>query len=69
MTATSTTVQAAKHAKNSQNLTKIRAMTELAKADPLLAIRASELDANPDLLGVSNGVLDLKIGKDRKSVV
>ena len=37
----------------------------LKMAAPLLACKAEELDANPDLLGLPSGVLDLATGKHR----
>ncbi|OYU75474.1 MAG: hypothetical protein CFE32_14155, partial [Alphaproteobacteria bacterium PA3] len=41
-------------------LPRIRAMLELAKSDPKLVVSASKLDAKPLLLGVGNGVVDLR---------
>jgi putative DNA primase/helicase len=41
-------------------LPRIKAMLELAKSDPKLVVPASKLDANPRLLGVGNGVVDLR---------
>lgn len=41
-------------------LPRIRAMLELAKSDPKLVVPASKLDAKPLLLGVGNGVVDLR---------
>lgn len=39
------------------------AMLSLAKADPRLAVRPDDLDANPWLLTVENGTLNLKTGE------
>lgn len=35
-------------------------MIALAKAEPEMTVRATELDADPDMLGVLNGVVDLR---------
>ena len=40
-------------------------MVTLLRAEPGIAIDASELDKDPDLLGVANGVLDLRTGQFR----
>lgn len=53
----------AKHAKNSQNIARIKAMIELAKSEPELLRESELIDANDFLFGVSNGVIDLKNGK------
>lgn len=41
----------------------IRNAMDLAKSDSRLRVRSAELDADPYLLGVSNGVLDLRTGQ------
>jgi len=41
---------------------RIRSMVDLAKSDPALAVSSSMLDADPFLLGVGNGVVDLRTG-------
>lgn len=51
---------------------RLEAMIHLAKSEPGVAIRHSELDANPWLLNVANGTIDLRTGKlgphDRKNL-
>jgi P4 family phage/plasmid primase-like protien len=54
----------AKHATQSEAEAKIRAMLELAKSDA--PISPDELDANPMLLNVPNGTIDLRSGKLRE---
>lgn len=44
------------------NLPKIVAMLKLAVSEPKMAVTDRELDANPMLLGVQNGVVDLATG-------
>jgi len=44
----------------SHNLPKIHAMLKLAVSEPGMAVTERELDADPLLLGVRNGVVDLK---------
>lgn len=41
-------------------LPRIKAMLELAESDPKLVVPASKLDEKPKLLGVRNGVVDLR---------
>lgn len=41
----------------------LRAMIEMAKSEPGMTVPATDFDANPLLLGVQNGVLDLRRGK------
>jgi P4 family phage/plasmid primase-like protien len=53
----------AKHATQSEAETKIRAMLELAKSE--VPISPDELDADPMLLNVSNGTIDLRAGTIR----
>ncbi|CAH1070403.1 phage/plasmid primase, P4 family [Candidatus Nitrotoga sp. 1052] len=47
---------------NSHNLPRIEAMLKLAVSEPEMAATVSELDKNPLLLGVRNGVVDLRTG-------
>ena len=47
---------------SAHNLPRINAMLELAKSDPALAVSSARLDADPLLLGVGNGVVDLRTG-------
>lgn len=51
------------HVGRSSYKDKIRAMAEMAKSEKGMTVRLSELDADPWLLGVQNGVLDLRTGK------
>jgi putative DNA primase/helicase len=47
------------HAKYSSTLPHLKAMIELAKSEQGMSARLSDFDADPYLLGVQNGVLDL----------
>lgn len=47
-------------AANTHQLPRLKAMIELARSEPGMSVRASELDANPHLLGTENGVVDLR---------
>jgi P4 family phage/plasmid primase-like protien len=47
-------------ARRSENETKINAMVSLARSEPVIPILPTELDADPMLLPVQNGVLDLR---------
>lgn len=51
------------HWANSQRLPRIDAMVDLAATESGMLTRAAELDADPLLLGVQNGVVDLRTGK------
>jgi putative DNA primase/helicase len=53
-----------KHCFASESVAKLRAMTEAAQSD--LVVRPQELDANPYLLCVENGTLDLRTGELRE---
>ncbi|MFO1352331.1 MAG: phage/plasmid primase, P4 family [Gammaproteobacteria bacterium] len=55
----------AAHAKRSLSLKSICAMLELAKSEPGAMIGQKALDADPLLLGVKNGVIDLRTGAFR----
>lgn len=54
-------------ARDSENITRRRAMIAGAEAEPGLVITTSDLDVDPDLLVVRNGTLDLKTGVLRES--
>jgi putative DNA primase/helicase len=45
---------------------RIRAVIELAKSEPGISMKAAKLDAHPELLGVRNGVVDLRTGRLRQ---
>lgn len=51
-----------RHAKSTHQLSKLKAMIELAQSLPDLATHAGSLDVHDMLLGVGNGVVDLKTG-------
>lgn len=51
------------HANNSHNVPKLKAMIESAKTIPQLMVHSSELNHDDWLLGVKNGVIDLRTGK------
>lgn len=44
------------------NLPRLKAMLELAASEPGMGVKPSELDPDPKLLGVENGVVNLKTG-------
>lgn len=52
-----------KHAKASLQAPKLKAMLDLAESEPDLAAQPLHLDADDMLLGVANGVVNLKTGK------
>ncbi len=52
-----------KHAKASLQAPKLKAMLELAASEPALAALPLDLDSHDMLLGVANGVINLKTGK------
>ena len=52
-----------KHVVKSQSIGVIKAMIEIAKSEPGMTINASKFDADPLLLGVTNGVVDLRTGE------
>jgi putative DNA primase/helicase len=54
-----------KHALKSQGEARLKAMVSLAESEPSTVLSAHRLDANSWLLGVQNGVLDLKLGTFR----
>lgn len=49
-----------KHADQSSSLQRIFAMIELARSEPGMTVRLSEFDNDPNLLGLKNGVMNLK---------
>ena len=56
-------IAVARHAKMSQQAPRIKAMIELARSLPELVTQANLLDSHDMLLGVANGVINLKSGK------
>jgi len=59
--------EALKWAKASMSLYRIRAMLDLARSQPSIALRPGTFDQDPWLLCVKNGVIDLRTGDFRKS--
>lgn len=57
----------ASHASSSQSAARIRAMIELAQSEPSIPVRTIDLDQNNFLLGVPNGVIDLRTSILRES--
>jgi putative DNA primase/helicase len=55
----------ASHAVRSEAAAKIAAMITLAQSDVKVALRADDLDADPWLLNVANGTVDLRTGELR----
>jgi putative DNA primase/helicase len=51
------------HAVKSHTVQKMEAMTKLASAKPGMSVLLHELDSDPWLLGVRNGVVDLRTGE------
>lgn len=47
----------------SQTAHQVRAMLSIARSDPRVVVPSKELDKNPHLLGVRNGVVDLRTGE------
>jgi putative DNA primase/helicase len=58
--------QLANHAKASEASSKITAMLTLAKSEPGIPVLSDDLDADPWLLNVDNGTLDLRTGQLRQ---
>ena len=56
-------IAVARHAKTSQQAPRLKATLELAQSIPELVLKNSELDGHDMLLGVGNGVVNLKTGK------
>ena len=53
----------AKHALQSESEPRIRALVALAESDPAISVLPVDLDADPWLLNVGNGTLNLKTGE------
>jgi len=51
------------HAISSESRGKQEAMVDLARHEPGIGVRAADLDANPWLLNVDNGTIDLRTGR------
>jgi putative DNA primase/helicase len=51
------------HEQRSEARTKIEAMVALAQSEPNIPIRLAQLDAEPNLFNLANGVLNLQIGQ------
>ena len=49
-----------KHVSQSSSLQRIQAMIEIARSEEGMTARLSQFDSDPNLLGVKNGILDLK---------
>jgi putative DNA primase/helicase len=56
----------AEHALRSQKVERLRGMIELAQSDPAVALVPADFDADPWLLTVNNGTLDLRTGQLRE---
>jgi putative DNA primase/helicase len=56
----------AKHAMTSQSAQRLKAMVELAQSEAGIPISPNDLDQDPWLLNVANGILDLRSGELRK---
>ena len=54
-----------KHALRSQGEARLKAMVSLAESEDSVVLAAHKLDADAWLLGVQNGVIDLKTGQFR----
>ena len=54
-----------RHIENSSRAQNLRSMIDMSKSEPGMTKRASEFDADPMLLGLANGVLDLRTGQLR----
>ena len=52
-----------RHAKQSMQQPRLKAMVSLAETDPAIVVEPAVIDANPWLLGVDNGIVDLRTGK------
>lgn len=60
--------QAVRIIESGRSLRSLDAMTTLAASDPEMQVGVNEWDQNPWLLGVQNGVVDLKTGQFRAAV-
>lgn len=56
----------ASHAGKTQSANRIKAMIELAQSEPNIPVRSTELDQDNYLLGVTNGVINLRTGALRE---
>jgi putative DNA primase/helicase len=56
-----------RHAAASESRQRLDAMLDLARHQEGMALHATDLDADPDLLGVQNGVVDLRTGVLREA--
>ena len=56
----------ASHASKTQSANRIKAMIELAQSEPGIPVRTTELDQDNYLLGVTNGVINLRTGALRE---
>jgi putative DNA primase/helicase len=56
----------AAHALKSEDVRRIRAMITLARSEPGIPIVPNEMDADPFLLNVANGTIDLRTGELRE---
>jgi putative DNA primase/helicase len=54
-----------KHARRSERLERLRAMVKLAETEPGIPVTPAQLDADPWLLNVLNGTIDLRTGELR----
>ena len=54
-----------KHAIASQNAQRLAAMVKLAESEPEVVLPVKKLNADPYLLGVENGIVDLRTGRFR----
>jgi putative DNA primase/helicase len=61
-----TALEVLQHIKKSESARGIRAMVGLARTDPRIVVTVDQLDADPWLLNVQNGTLDLRAGELRK---
>lgn len=64
---TQTAIALTKWALKSEDIKRLQATIDLAKSEPTIPIAQEELDRDPWLLGVANGVVDLKTGKLREA--
>lgn len=55
----------ARHWLSSQNLSRLRAMVDLAGTEPSIPLRVDELDADPWMFNSATGVIDLRTGERR----
>jgi len=53
----------ARHARDSESEWRLKEMVSLSKSVPGITARVEDFDANPDLIAVANGTVDLKSGE------